>query len=113
LSLNGQCRRRCGHSAPKELFRHGTLTAGIEGVAQRLPLSVRPPRLKKTTPGAIMRAYSRFQEQAFRFGKGHGCMAASLHESVGTDCFDRWIDTTIQGEFSASAMAGSPEEDTF
>jgi isocitrate lyase len=60
-----------------------------------------------------MLAYSRFQEEEFRFGKEDGYMATTHQKFVGAGYFDRLIDTISEGASSVSAMTGSTEEDQF
>ena len=60
-----------------------------------------------------MMAYSRFQEEEFRFGKEDGYMATTHQKFVGAGYFDRLIDTISEGGSSVAAMAGSTEEEQF
>lgn len=60
-----------------------------------------------------MLAYSRFQEEEFRFGKEDGYMATTHQKFVGAGYFDRLIDTISAGESSVGAMSGSTEEEQF
>jgi isocitrate lyase len=60
-----------------------------------------------------MLAYSRFQEEEFRFGQEDGYMATTHQKFVGAGYFDRLMDTISGGESSVGAMSGSTEEDQF
>ncbi len=60
-----------------------------------------------------MLAYSRFQEEEFRFGKEDGYMGTTHQKFVGAGYFDRLIDTISAGESSVGAMSGSTEEEQF
>ena len=60
-----------------------------------------------------MMAYSRFQEEEFRFGKEDGYMATTHQKFVGAGYFDRLIDTISEGGSSVAAMTGSTEEEQF
>ncbi|WP_372682352.1 isocitrate lyase [Desulfosarcina sp.] len=60
-----------------------------------------------------MLAYSRFQEEEFRFGKEDGYTATTHQKFVGAGYFDRLIDTISSGDSSVGAMSGSTEEDQF
>ncbi len=60
-----------------------------------------------------MLAYSRFQEEEFRFGKEDGYMATTHQKFVGAGYFDRLMDTISSGLSSVGAMSGSTEEDQF
>jgi len=60
-----------------------------------------------------MLAYSRFQEEEFRFGKEDGYMATTHQKFVGAGYFDRLMDSITSGETSVGALDGSTEEDQF
>ena len=60
-----------------------------------------------------MLAYSRFQEEEFRFGKEDGYMATTHQKFVGAGYFDRLMDAITSGQSSVGAMDGSTEEDQF
>ena len=60
-----------------------------------------------------MAAYSRFQEEEFRFGKEDGYMATTHQKFVGTGYFDRVMNAVTTGETSVGALSGSTEEDQF
>ncbi len=60
-----------------------------------------------------MLAYSRFQEEEFRFGNEDGYMATTHQKFVGAGYFDRLMDTITTGESSVGAMSGSTEEEQF
>jgi len=60
-----------------------------------------------------MLAYSRFQEEEFRFGKEDGYMATTHQKFVGAGYFDRLMDAVTSGQSSVGAMDGSTEEDQF
>ncbi len=60
-----------------------------------------------------MLAYSRFQEEEFRFGQEDGYMATTHQKFVGAGYFDRLINTISAGESSVGAMSGSTEEEQF
>ncbi len=60
-----------------------------------------------------MAAYSRFQEEEFRFGKEDGYMATTHQKFVGTGYFDRVINAISAGETSVGALTGSTEEAQF
>ena len=60
-----------------------------------------------------MAAYSRFQEEEFRFGKEDGYMATTHQKFVGTGYFDRVMNAVTTGETSVGALSGSTEEAQF
>jgi isocitrate lyase len=60
-----------------------------------------------------MLAYSRFQEEEFRFGKEDGYMATTHQKFVGTGYFDRVMNAVTTGETSVGALSGSTEEAQF
>ena len=60
-----------------------------------------------------MAAYSRFQEEEFRFGEEDGYMATTHQKFVGAGYFDRLINSISGGDSSVSAMTGSTEEEQF
>ena len=60
-----------------------------------------------------MAAYSRFQEEEFRFGKEDGYMATTHQKFVGTGYFDRVMNAVSAGETSVGALEGSTEEAQF
>lgn len=60
-----------------------------------------------------MLAYSRFQEEEFRFGDEDGYMATTHQKFVGAGYFDRLINTISAGQSSVAAMSGSTEEAQF
>ena len=60
-----------------------------------------------------MLAYSRFQEEEFRFGKEDGYMATTHQKFVGTGYFDRVMNAVSAGETSVGALTGSTEEAQF
>jgi isocitrate lyase len=60
-----------------------------------------------------MAAYSRFQEEEFRFGKEDGYMATTHQKFVGTGYFDRVMNAVTTGETSVGALSGSTEEEQF
>jgi isocitrate lyase len=60
-----------------------------------------------------MLAYSRFQEEEFRFGKEDGYMATTHQKFVGAGYFDRLINAISEGASSVGALSGSTEEAQF
>ncbi len=60
-----------------------------------------------------MSAYSKFQQEEFRFGKDDGYMATTHQQFVGTGYFDRVMDAVTGGESSVTAMNDSTEKDQF
>ncbi len=60
-----------------------------------------------------MLAYSRFQEEEFKFGKEDGYMATTHQKFVGAGYFDRVMNAVTGGETSVGALAGSTEEKQF
>ena len=60
-----------------------------------------------------MAAYSRFQEEEFRFGKEDGYMATTHQKFVGTGYFDRVMNAVSSGDTSVGALTGSTEEAQF
>ena len=60
-----------------------------------------------------MLAYSRFQQDEFRFGKEDGYMGTTHQKFVGTGYFDRVVNAVTEGDSSVAALAGSTEEAQF
>jgi isocitrate lyase len=60
-----------------------------------------------------MLAYSRFQEEEFRFGKEDGYMATTHQRFVGAGYFDRLMGAITAGDTSVEAMTDSTEEEQF
>ncbi|MBS3732243.1 MAG: isocitrate lyase [Desulfobacterales bacterium] len=60
-----------------------------------------------------MAAYSRFQQEEFKYGKQDGYMATTHQKFVGTGYFDRVMTTITSGKGSTGAMADSTETAQF
>ncbi len=60
-----------------------------------------------------MSAYSKFQQEEFKFGKEDGYMATTHQKFVGTGYFDRVMDAITEGESSVGAMEESTESEQF
>ncbi len=60
-----------------------------------------------------MAAYSRFQQEEFKYGKQDGYMATTHQKFVGTGYFDRVMNTVTSGKGATGAMADSTETAQF
>jgi len=60
-----------------------------------------------------MLAYSRFQQEEFKYGKEDGYMAITHQKFVGAGYFDRVMNTITAGQTAVGAMSGSTEEEQF
>ena len=60
-----------------------------------------------------MAAYSKFQEEEFKYEKSEGYLGTSHQKFVGTGYFDRVMTSITQGESSVGALKGSTEEEQF
>ena len=60
-----------------------------------------------------MLAYSKFQQDEFKYGKEDGYMAITHQKFVGTGYFDRVLNALGEGESSVVALEGSTEQAQF